>query len=416
MRLHEKISGYKCMGCGSEYPITPFIYTCGSCGENLDILFKYEEIRDSWSKADLRAEADSSIWRYHNLLPVESVPKDRSICVGNTPLVKSESLASSYNLKDIWIKDDTRNPSGSLKDRASEVGIQHAIENGFELIVAASTGNAAASLAALTAFYGKKALILVPADAPIAKLTQILQYGATLCRVDGSYDDAFDLSLEISEKYGWYSRSTGINPILSEGKKTVALEIAEQLEWNTPDYVFVPVGDGCIIGGVHKGFYDLHRLGWIDKIPKIIAVQSDKSSAIVDALESNRAIEPVEATTIADSISVSRPRDALKALRAVRESSGFGIKVSDEEILAAQKILASSTGIFSEPAGAASLAGLMKASRTGLIDSADSAVILATGSGLKDIKSAQKLVSAEDPIPPNLGSFESFIKGKGLGN
>jgi threonine synthase len=320
-------------------------------------------------------------------------------------LVRGDSLEKELDLAVLWFKDDTRNPSGSLKDRATDVGLQHAREQGAEIVVAASTGNAGSSLACLAAWYGQRAVIFVPEAAPLAKLTQILQYGAYLCPVKGSYDEAFDLSLKAGEAYGWYSRSTGINPVLSEGKKTVALEIAEELWWEVPDQVFVPVGDGCILGGVYKGFYDLLQLGWIERLPRLVAVQAEGSAAVVQAWESGR-LRSVKARTVADSIAVDFPRDGAKALMALKECEGYGLKVSDEEILAAQNTLAKSTGIFAEPAAAAALAGLIRAREQGLVAAQDRVVVLVTGSGLKDIPAAQKVLTIPKAIPPDLGEFQ----------
>ncbi|HDY75088.1 MAG TPA: threonine synthase, partial [Candidatus Marinimicrobia bacterium] len=293
-----------------------------------------------------------------------------------------------------------------LKDRATEVGIQHAKELGYKIIAAASTGNAAASLACLSATHKMEVVIFAPSSSPPAKLTQILQYGAHLFPVNGSYDDAFDLSMDVVKATGWYLRSTGINPILSEGKKTVALEIAEQLNWEVPDQIFVPVGDGCIIGGVYKGFYDLHQLGWIDRLPKIVAVQAEGSSAIVNALKSGK-IKPVNAETVADSISVDLPRDGQKAIRAVKESHGYGLKMTDGEILAAQHYLAKTTGLFAEPAAAAAFAGLIKSTNENKINSDETAAVLITGTGLKDINAAQQIVNIPSPILPDLDSFKN---------
>lgn len=397
--------GLKCVSCGENSSQDHFHYTCKSCGENLDVIYDYSSINNNWSKDELRDNTNRSIWRFLPLLPVKEKPENTSIQIGGTPLVESNQLAKELGVKNIWLKDDTRNPSGSLKDRATEVGIRHAKELGYKTMVAASTGNAAASLACLSAVHKMEAIIFAPSSAPPAKLTQILQYGAKLFPVDGSYDDAFDLAADVVKETAWYSRSTGINPILSEGKKTVALEIAEQLNWEMPDQVFVPVGDGCIIGGVYKGFYDLFQLGWIDKIPKIIAVQAEGSSAIVDALGTGK-ISPVKAETIADSISVDLPRDGLKALRAVTDSGGYGQKVTDDKILDAQHILAKSTGLFAEPAAATGFAGLIQAAKNGKISSDETAVVLVTGTGLKDINSAQQLVKIPNSISPDLTSFK----------
>lgn len=396
---------YQCVSCGKTYPGDSFQYTCPACGANLDARYDYVTLSRSWSKKELSESPERSLWRYLPLLPVQSAPERRSLQVGGTPLVRGDSLGEQLGLAALWFKDDTRNPSGSLKDRATDVGLQHAREWGSDVVVAASTGNAGSSLACLAAWYGRRAVIFVPEAAPPAKLTQILQYGAFLCSVSGSYDEAFDLSVKVGEAYGWYSRSTGINPMLSEGKKTVALEIGEQLGWKVPDQVFVPVGDGCILGGVYKGFYDLLQMGWIDRLPRLVAVQAEGSAAVVEAWKTGD-LRPVQARTVADSIAVDFPRDGAKALRAVRESEGYGLTVSDEELLAAQHTLARTTGIFAEPAGAAALAGLLRAREQGLVKERERVVVLVTGSGLKDIPAARKIITIPPAIAPDLTHFQ----------
>lgn len=408
-RIERKLLNLTCIQCRNEYTVQPFRYTC-DCGGNLDYVYDYDYINTIWKKENLTQIAMNSVWRYLPLLPVMNSPENTNIRVGATPFIEFPKLAKELHFNQLYIKDDTRNPSGSLKDRASELGIQHAKELGEDLIIAASTGNAAASLACLSAYHNVKALILAPDSAPSAKLTQILQYGAQLLPVNGSYDDAFDLSFELSKRYGWYSRNTGINPVMSEGKKTIAFEIAEQLNWISPDQIYVPVGDGCIIGAVYKGFYDLLKLGWITKIPALIAVQSEKSAAVVNALESGGEIIPVKSNTIADSISVDLPRDGEKALVAVRDSNGFGLLVSDAEILQAQLEMSSTTGIFCEPASAAAYAGMLKAAKENRISSSDNIVVLATGTGLKDISSAAKSVQIPLSVSPNIESAEKSLK------
>lgn len=404
----DRILGYKCVGCNKEYPVKPFIYQCSECKSNLDVQYNYELIKEIWSVDDLKQFPYQSLWRYHPLLPVENPPQNLSLQSGGTPLLSFPNLLTEIGKINLYVKDDTRNPSGSLKDRATEVGIRHADELGKNIIVAASTGNAAASLASLAAFYEKDAIILAPASAPPAKLTQILQYGAVLYLIDGTYDDAFDLSMLVTEANNWYSRSTGINPVLAEGKKTVGLEIAEQLEWQVPDKIFVPTGDGCILAGVYKAFLDLVRLGWISKLPQLIAVQAEGSPAIVKALESGKPITPVKSQTVADSISVNLPRDGQKAIIAVKKTKGFGITVSDNEILVAQHRLSKNTGIFAEPAAAASFAGFLKAMKIGKIRAGESIVILATGTGLKDIPAAQKQIEIPKAQPLSLEDFLTF--------
>jgi len=360
----------------------------------------------------IEQNSDHTLWRYAPLLPVAPPPSKLTLPVGGTPLVAAPTLARELGLTELWFKDDTRQPTASLKDRASVMAVAYALQAGIDTIAAASTGNAAASLAGLCARAGLKALIFTPAAAPPAKLTQIRSYGAVLIPVDANYDRAFDLCRDLSAAQGWFNRNTGTNPLLSEGKKTVALEIAEQLRWQVPDLVFVPVGDGCILGGVHKGFKDLYRLGWIERVPRLVAVQAEGSAAIVTAFQKQQPLAPVASRTVADSIAVDFPRDGEKALRALQETDGLGLTVSDAEILTAQQFLAQRTGLFVEPAAAAAFAGLLQLSRQG--ETANlSAVVLATGSGLKDIPAAQRQLPPLEPVPPDQGKILAYLENMG---
>lgn len=386
---------------------------CDKCSGNLDLVYDYGAIAARWRRSGLRHDGRRDLWRYLPLLPVEDSPENASLQVGGTPLVNFPRTAAELGLGRLWIKDDTRNPSSSLKDRASELAVRHATEKGVDTLVTASTGNAAASLAALCAFARRRAVIFAPASAPEAKLVQIRQHGARLFRVDGTYDDAFDMATKICNLTGWYNRNTGLNPWMSEGKKTVALEIAEELDWRPPDHVLVPVGDGCIIGGVYKGFSDLKELGWIEQLPRITAVQAEGSAAICKALHTDRRVRSVKASTVADSIAVNRPRDALKAIRAVQDSGGGALIVSDNEILAAQFEL-SRKGLFVEPAAAAAWAGLRPAMEQGLIRPGERVCVLATGSGLKDIAAASRDLPEAPLIEPTLDSFEYHAERLGV--
>jgi threonine synthase len=268
-------------------------------------------------------------------------------------------------------------------------------ERKAEIITTASTGNAAAALSGLCASVGQRNVIFVPQSAPPAKIAQLLVFGSTVMLVRGTYDDAFELCLQASKEFGWYNRNTGYNPYMSEGKKTASLEICEQLGWDAPDRIFVSVGDGCIIGGLHKGLKDLMALGWINKLPKLMGVQAAGSAALYEAWRTNMNamdMQPIDAQTIADSISAGLPRDRIKALAAVRETDGAYIKVSDEEILAAIPVLGQNAGVFAEPAAAAAYAGLVKAVADGLVNPDERIVVLVTGNGLKDVASARKSV------------------------
>lgn len=319
-------------------------------------------------------------------------------------------MANLLGIKKLYLKDDGRNPSASFKDRASAVAYVRARETGAKVITGASTGNAASALSCITASVDFPTVIFVPKTAPRAKITQLLVFGAKVIAVDGTYDDAFDLCLKVTEKYGWYNRNTGYNPFTREGKKTCAYEICEQLNWKVPDKVFVSVGDGNIISGIWKGFKDLKAIGLIKKLPKIVGVQSSKSNAVYKAWKNKTKIKPVKATTIADSISVDFPRDGDFALRAVIESDGFMVEVSDKEILSAIKKVARGAGVFGEPAGVTSYAGIEKAVKEKLVSKNDVCVVIITGNGLKDIDSAMKTVKAPFLIKPDLNSFSKLVK------
>lgn len=406
----EAIKGLQCYQCKWFVPADPFSYTCPKCGNNLDYIYDYEVITTDFSKSHLQSDPERSIWRYDFLLPVKERPENTSLGVGNTPLVSLPRLARDHKLNRLLIKDDSRNPSGSLKDRATEIALQHASEQNKQVIVGASTGNAGSSLAALSAHHGVESVIFTPATAPAAKLIQILQHGAQLVPVNANYDIAFELAFDWAQKRNHYCRNTGINPILAEGKKTVALEIAEENGWQVPDHIFIPVGDGCIIAGVFKGFFDLLGLGWIDAMPALHGVQAEGSAAIVNSLTRGGEITSVSASTIADSISVDLPRDGGKARRAILESGGQGFLVSDMDILQAQKSLSENTGLFAEPAAAAAYAGFLQAAAQQVIREDDTVVILNTGSGLKDTASAETLLEKIQPVEANLEIIDGFLK------
>ncbi len=319
-------------------------------------------------------------------------------------------------MKHLYVKDESRNPTASFKDRASAVVVARAREINAEIIVTASTGNAGAALAGMSAAVGQKAIIFAPKSAPPAKVAQLLVYGARVILVDGTYDEAFDLTIQASEEFGWYCRNTGYNPFTAEGKKTAALEMwewwrAEEKNINSRSRltIFVSVGDGNIISGIHKGFKDLHSLGWLEHIPRIIGVQAEGSAAIANAFHAGtETIQPISANTIADSISVDLPRDGVRAVRAARETGGTYILVSDQEILQAIAALGPQ-GIFAEPAGATAYAGLVKALHQGIIKSDEPVLVLNTGSGLKDVRAAMQSVKQAPVIKPTLEAVKKVL-------
>jgi threonine synthase len=410
--------GYQCSLCQTEYRPEEVTYTCPKDNGNLDIVLDMPKIQKTLGPSRLPIDGEASLWRYLPLLPV-SDPGGFGTPIrlaGWTPVLSPPRLSQELDLDKLWIKDESRNPTASFKDRASAVVVARAREIGAEIVVTASTGNAGAALAGMAAAVGQKAIILAPRTAPPAKVAQLLVFGARVMLVDGSYDEAFDLTIKASSEFGWYCRNTGYNPFTAEGKKTAALEI---WDWHRSHgfpfpigelKIFVSVGDGNIISGIHKGFKDLINLGWIEATPKIYGVQAEGSAAIADAFAQNtEKIIPVKAHTIADSISVDLPRDGVRAVRAAAETGGSYLLVSDKEILAAIAALGKN-GIFAEPAGATAYAGLVKAIGNGIIQKNDPIFVINTGSGLKDVKAAMEAVEQPPVIEPTLSALKTVIK------
>lgn len=399
------------------YNVNEIDYVCPDHGNEgiVDVVYDYDYIKTNFTRDELKTSVDYTIWRYRKLLPIKEDSEVPPLTIGWTPLYKTDRLASKLGLNHLWIKDDGRLPTASFKDRASAIAIVKAHEKGAEIVMTASTGNAAAALSGIAASLDQKNVIFVPESAPKAKIAQLLVFGAEVMLVKGSYDDAFELCLEAEKEYGWYNRNTGYNPYMSEGKKTAIYEICEQLNWKVPDKVFVSVGDGCIIGGLHKGLKDLLEIGWIDKMPQIVGVQSEGSDYMYQAWKNNEDVytkPSIKADTLADSISAGLPRDRIKAMNAVKETDGFYISVSDEEILKAIPLMARSTGVFGEPAGAAALAGLVKSIDNKLIDPDERIVVLNTGNGLKDVVGAMKSVELVGTSPTYVEPDIEDLKNK----
>jgi len=408
----------KCLICGKSYSPDEIDYVCPDHGHEgiLDAQYDYDLIASRISRGDLLRSTDFTIWRYKPLLPVKPDAAVPPLTVGWTPLYRVDRLAGELGLKHLWVKDDGRLPTASFKDRASAIAVVKGQERGARIITTASTGNAAAALSGLCASVKQPNVIFVPENAPQAKIAQLLTFGSTVMLVRGTYDDAFELCLQAAREYAWYNRNTGYNPYMSEGKKTVSYEICEQLRWQAPDRIFVSVGDGCIIGGIHKGLKDLLAMGWIDRMPKLMGVQAEGSAYLYQAWQRGEDVltkPPIVARTLADSISAGLPRDRLKAMAAVKETNGAYLTVSDDEILTAIPALARGCGVFAEPAGAASYAGLVKAIKEGLVSSDEHIVVINTGNGLKDVTSAMKAVEQVGTRPynvePNLDDLKRVL-------
>jgi threonine synthase len=411
----KNVKAAVCVACGAEHEAGNDTYTCKKCGGVLEIVYDYDYIKSRISPGKIAARREFSIWRYLEFLPIEEGSKLSPLRVGWSPLYRTEKLGEALGLSKLYVKDDGLNPTSSLKDRASAIAVVRAANAGKDTAACSSTGNAASSLAGGAAAMGLRSFIFVPERAPQGKVTQLLIFGATVISVKGNYEDTFRLSAEAIEKYGWYNRNAAVNPYLSEGKKTVSLEIAEQLGgllhsppdgtacgaaapgFAAPDYVAISVGDGCTIAGVWKGFKDLYAAGFIDKLPRLVSVQASGCCPVNRAVETNRPVERMEENTLADSIAVGVPRNGAKAAAAIRESGGITVNVGDDEILAAMRLLGKTAGVFGEPAGAAGTAGLKKAAEQKLIPADAVVVSVVTGNGLKDVVSAQYAAGIDSP-------------------
>ena len=405
---------FQCINCGKTYLPDEVKYLCPECEKDnsinlppkgvLKTIFNYDNIRESISKPDSNPKLD-----FFDLLPLFDKSSLTHLRIGQTPLYKINTLKGERLPFNIFLKDDSQNPTFSFKDRASAIVSAHAKENDINTISTASTGNAGSSIAGICASQKQKAIVFVPASAPRAKLTQIVMYGATIIPVDGTYDDAFDLSIEASKYYGWYNRNTAYNPLTIEGKKTVSFEIALEMNFSLPDRIFVPVGDGVIISGVYKGFEDLLKIGLIDKMPVIVAVQAKGSDNLTRNIFAEEFISK-PSKTIADSIAVDIPRNFYMASDYIKKYKGEFLTVSDNEILDASIILSRESGIFTEPASAAAYAGLLKYIENNKFEDNSKNMVLLTGSGLKDLSSIQTKIEIPKAIRPCLEDVLKIIR------
>lgn len=406
------VTGLKCGLCGATYEHGN-VYTCSGCGDEgiLDVEYDYDGIAASFADRPLR-ERERSIWRYGELLPVSAEIDRPHLSIGWTPVYDVPRLARAFGVGRFLLKDDGRNPTNSFKDRASAVAVLKSIEFGLETVACASTGNAASSLAGLSAATGLESYIFVPERAPEPKVTQLLIFGATVLRVLGTYEQAFDLCKAACERYGWYNRNSGSNPFLVEGKKTAGLEISEQLAGQMPDWVVVSVGDGCTIGGIGKGLREMKLLGIADRVPRLLGVQAEGARPLVDAFISGEELVPSETNTLADSIAVGTPRNWRRALKEIKSSDGEMIAVSDEEILEAMRTTARKGAVFGEPAGVAGVAGVKKAVEKGIIGKSESVLCVVTGNGLKDIRSAKQAVGKAFDVRPDMNSLADVLTNR----
>ncbi|MEW5983621.1 MAG: threonine synthase [Acidobacteriota bacterium] len=411
----DMITELVCIVCGATHP-PGNLQTCPRCGPEgiLDVRYDYDEAGRALT-AEALAGRPANHWRYRELMPIRPGDELPPVHVGWTHIHEAPRLADVVGVRRLFLKDDGRNPTASFKDRASAVGVLKAREFGYLTIACASTGNAASSLAGLAAAVGLRATIFVPERAPEAKVAQLLVFGATVFRVRGTYEQAFELCRGACERFTWYNRNSGTNPYLVEGKKTAGLEIAEQfaaspwLDGALPDWVVVPVGDGCTIGGIGKGLHEMKRIGRVREMPRLLGVQAEGASPIVTAFHEKGHVRPSSSDTIADSIAVGTPRNWRRALAWVRASRGAMIAVADDDILSAMRDTARLGGIFGEPAAVAAVAGLKRAVARGLVPADSAVVVVITGNGLKDVRSALAAAGRPHDIHPDLDEVEAIV-------
>ena len=406
----ERIRGTRCMACAAEHPYVPQPYRCPRCGGIQDVVWDDERLARTFDRAVLAARGQRDIWRYRELLPVDHPAHCTALRVGCTPLYAVPALRRHLDLASLYVKDDGLNPTGSYKDRASAVGVAAALDAGSRAGACASTGNAASSFAGIAASLGLQTVVFVPRTAPAPKLTQLLLFGARVFVVEGDYDETYELCESAIAAQGWYNRNAAVNPYLVEGKKTAAFEIAEDLDFEPPDVCVVAVGDGCIVSSLYKGFAQFRALGLTSRLPRLVGVQAAGADTLVRAFESGTPPVPLRATSYADSINVGKPRNALKALDAVRRSHGAFVRVDDEAIRDAQRLLARHAGIFGEPAGVASVAGVLEARRRGLVDRGERIVALVTGNGLKDVDGARRAAGEATRVGPHLDDLRAHLQ------
>jgi threonine synthase len=408
--IMEFVKHLVCVECGRTYEANPDATVCPICGIAgiLDVVYDYDLIASRWQRKEIDANRNQSLWRFMPFIPVDPATPRPTLRTGGTPLINAPRAAAALGIRQLWLKDEGNNPTGSLKDRASAIGVVKAYEAGADVIACSSTGNAASSLAGHAAAIGMKTAIFVPHYAALGKIAQLLMFGANVFSVQGSYQQAYALCEAAVTKYGWYNRNCAVNPYLVEGKKTAGMEVAQQMGWDSPDWVVVSTGDGCTIAGIHKGFEDLYKVGWIKRIPKFLSVQAEGSRGIYE-FDRTGVLEETTENTIADGIAVGLPRNGRKAIRAVRESGGTFLLVTDDDIRDGMRWLGRLTGVFGEPAAGAAVAGLRKAVLDGIIAANESVVCMVTGNGLKDVKNAIEAAGTPAKIEPTLEALGAAL-------
>lgn len=408
----KRIKSLRCRECGSEYPIEP-LHVCEYCFGPLEVEYDYDALSEVVTPEKI-AKGPASLWRYYELLPVDSPPHE---CVdlggGFTPLIKARRLGERLGLRNLYIKNDTVNPTWSFKDRVVSVAVTKAREFGFDTVACASTGNLANALAAHAAKVGMRCFVFVPADIELNKVVGSLVYGPQLVAVEGNYDDVNRLCVEVASKFRWAFVNINIRPYYSEGSKTIVLEVLEQLGWKAPDHIVAPVASGSLLVKVWKGIKECHRIGLINSVPtKVHAAQPSGCAPVVNAFKSGASMpKPVKPNTIVKSLAIGNPADGVYALRAIRESGGVAEEVTDEEVVEAIKLLAETEGVWAETAGGVTIAALRKLVQQGIVKRDDLTVALVTGAGIKTSEVVSESLREPIRIQPRLKAFEEALRG-----
>lgn len=406
------VSGMVCVRCGRDFDLLKRALWCPDCGMEgiLDVQYDYNSIGKILTPARLAQTTIRTQWRYLPLLPVRGSKRVPPLEVGWTPLYEATTLAQTVGMDQIWLKDEGKNPTGSVEDRATAVAVTRAREDNYSMVTCGTTGNTALSAAAAAASVGLRTMLFISHDAPDGYIAQLLLFGCEVFVVEGGYEDAIRLSLRCAEEYGWYNCNKAINPFLAEGEKTVTFEMAEQMRWAVPDCIVVAVAEGCTIAAVWKGYCEMKQLGWISRLPKMIGVQAEGASPIYTAWKEERDPTVVRTETLAESLAVGAPRNWRKAIAAVRESGGMMVTASDREILQAMHLLGERSGLIVEPGSAATLAGLVSLLRSRRLARTMSVVLLIAGGGFRHPAAAIEATGAARTVPPDFNQLRMILQ------
>ncbi|MFQ5711548.1 MAG: threonine synthase [Candidatus Geothermarchaeales archaeon] len=403
----------RCKECGKKFP-NSLRYVCDECWGPLEVNYDYDSLSSALRREAL-GKRPFTMWRYFELLPVEDPKNIVDLGGGGTPLHRCRRLGEELGLKELYVKDDTVNPTLSFKDRPASVAVSKCLEEGIHTIGCASTGNLAAAVAAHASKAGLRCVILAPRDIEVGKTVQTASYGARMISVRGTYDEANRLGILAAERFGWGMVNINVRPFYVEGSKTLAYEVCEQLGWETPDIAIIPMASGGLLSSIHRGLGELEALGWIDNDKtSLTGSQPEGCSPIVEAFKTGSGINPVEKpSTIAKSLAIGNPASGYEAIRAVRESGGTMDAPTDGEVLGAMRLLAKVEGVFAEPAGAVTLATLIRLRESHEIDASDRVVLFVTGNGFKAPEAAEEIIEKPVEVDATADALKDLVRSWG---